>query len=147
MNKTEDEALRRLTSLCARRELCSPDIRKKMRLWGLYPEAQDRVLAYLVDNRFVDDLRYARAFVDEKIRLYKWGPRKIEHALLTKGVDNTTIRTALEEVDTETFVEALRHLLDSKRYTIHPADPQTRAKLVRFALARGFDMETISRCL
>lgn len=148
MTKTEDEALRSLTALCARGERCTGDMTAKMRQWGLDDDAQARIMAYLTDHRFVDDMRFSRAFVAEKIRLNKWGPKKIDQALAAKGVDAATRHAALGEVDPQRYEEALRPLLAAKRMTISAADDyEANGKLIRFALSRGFEMETIRKCI
>lgn len=71
---TEKDALLRLTSLCARGEHCAHEMREKMRRWELTDDEQARVMEYLTDRKFVDDERYARAFVADKIKYGKWKP-------------------------------------------------------------------------
>ena len=86
---TEQQALSRLMALCARSEHSSGEMLQKMRLWGLDEEAQARVMERLTADRYVDDERFTRAFVNDKIRYNQWGRRKIEQALWAKGVDRS----------------------------------------------------------
>ena len=83
---TEQEALLRLSSLCSRSEHSSGEMRDKLRRWGVDSETSERVVARLVSERFVDDERFCRFFVRDKIRFDRWGRRKIEQALYAKGV-------------------------------------------------------------
>ena len=75
--KTEQEAYLQLAAMCAQAEHCEQEMRDKMKRWGIEPDAQDRVVARLVKERYVDNERYARAFVKDKIRYNKWGRRKV----------------------------------------------------------------------
>ena len=81
---TEQEALQKLSALCARAEHSSGEMLEKMRRWQLSEDAHERVLDRLIDEKFVDDERFARLFVREKIRFDRWGRRKIEQALYQK---------------------------------------------------------------
>ena len=145
---TEKEALLRLSALCVRGEHCSYEMEEKMRRWGMDEDARARVLARLVELKFVDDGRYARAFVRDKVKYNKWGRRKVEQALWAKRIDEETRRSALAEVDDEDYLAVLRPLLKARRRTLKAADGyELNRKLVRFALGRGFDYRLIRLCV
>ena len=137
-----------MSALCARAEHSSGEMLEKMRRWQLSEDARERVLDRLIDENFVDDERFARLFVREKIRFDRWGRRKIEQALYAKGVCQDISAAVLDEVDDEEWTEALRPLLDSKRRTVKGAtDYERNGKLIRFAMSRGFGMDIIRRCM
>ena len=111
-------------------------------------EAQARVMQLLVSERYVDDERYARAFVRDKIRYNKWGRRKVEQALWMKQIDDDIRSRALSEVDDEEYLSVLRPLLKQKRRSIKAAsDYELNQKLVKFALGRGFTFDIIRQCI
>jgi regulatory protein len=145
---SEQEALQRLTALCARAEHCAYEMTEKMHRWGIDEAAQARIMAYLTEHRYVDDERYARAFVLDKIRYNHWGRRKVEQALWQKHIDEDIRQRVLGEVDTRVYADMLRPLLQQKRRTTTASSPyELQQKLIRFALGRGFDFETIRQCL
>lgn len=145
---TENDALLRLTALCSQAEHCSYEMTEKMRRWGMDEEAQARVLEYLINHKFVDDGRYARAFVRDKIRYNKWGRRKVEQAMWAKRIDEATRRQALDDVPDEDYLAVLRPLLKARARSIKAADSyEKNRKLVRFALSRGFDYGLIRQCI
>ena len=146
--KTENEAYLTLAALCARAEHCQWEMLEKMRRWELSEEAQARVMARLVEERYVDDERYARAFVNDKVRYNKWGRRKVEQALWQKHIDEGVRQRVLDEVDDETYLAVLRPLLQQKRKATKAAsDYELNQKLVRFALGRGFTYDIIRQCI
>ena len=145
---TEQGAYLQLAQLCARAEHCQHEMLEKMRRWEMSDEAQARVMARLVKERYVDDERYARAFVRDKIRYNKWGRRKVEKALWQKGIDEDIRQRVLGEVDDEEYLSVLRPLLKQKRRSTKAAsDYELNQKLVRFALGRGFTYDVIRQCL
>ena len=145
---TEQEALQKLSALCARAEHSSGEMLEKMRRWQLSEDARERVLDRLIDEKFVDDERFARLFVREKIRFDRWGRRKIEQALYQKGVASSISRRVLDEVDDEAYVAELKKLIAAKRRSVQAeSDYEMRAKLTKYALGRGFDYNVIRQCI
>ena len=145
---TEQGAYLQLAQLCAQSEHCQYDMLEKMRRWEMSDEAQARVMQRLISERYVDDERYARAFVKDKIRYNKWGRRKVEQALWQKHIDKDIQQQVLDEVDNEEYLSVLRTLLKQKRKTTKAEnDYELNQKLVRFALSRGFTYDIIRQCL
>ena len=146
--KTEQEAYLTLASLCANAEHCQWEMTEKMRRWELSDEAQARVMERLVKERYVDDERYARAFVKDKVHYNKWGRRKVEQALWQKHIDETVRQQVLDEVDDDEYIHILRPLLQQKRRsTKASSDYELNTKLIRFAISRGFTMDIIKKCV
>ena len=145
---TEQEALQKLSALCARAEHSSGEMLEKMRRWQLSEDARERVLDRLIDEKFVDDERFARLFVREKIRFDRWGRRKIEQALYQKGVASDISHRVLDEVDDEAYVAELKKLIAAKRRSVQAeSDYEMRAKLTKYALGRGFGYHVIRQCI
>mgnify|MGYP002623802759 CR=1 FL=1 len=145
---TEQEAYLRLAALCARSEHCSYEMTEKMRRWELSEEACERVLRRLVQERYVDDSRYARAFVRDKVRYSKWGRRKVEQALWQKRVGEEIRRQALDEVGDEDYLSALRPLLRQRRKALKTASEyEASRRLAQYALSRGYTYDIIRQCL
>ena len=146
--KTEQEAYLTLASLCANAEHCQWEMREKMRRWELTEEAQTRILNRLVSERYIDDVRFARAFVKDKVKYNKWGRRKVEQALWQKHIDEDIRQQVLDEIADEDYVLVLRPMLQQKRKSIKAnSDYELNGKLIRFAVSRGFTMDIIKQCI
>ena len=145
---TEQEAYLQLAALCAQAEHCQQEMRDKMRRWGLDETVQNRIIDRLIKERYVDDERYARAFVKDKIRYNKWGRRKVQQALWMKRIDADIQQRVLDEIDAKEYLDVLRPLLKQKRKSIKAeSDYELNQKLLRFALGRGFGFDIIRQCL
>ena len=146
--KTEQEAYLSLAALCAQAEHCQWEMLEKMRRWELSDEAQARVMERLMKERYVDDERYAHAFVKDKVRYNKWGRRKVEQALWQKHIGDSVRQQVLDEVDDDEYISILRPLLQQKRRSTKAAsDYELNQKLIRFAVSRGFTMDIIKQCI
>ncbi len=145
---TEQEAYLQLAALCAQAEHCQQEMRDKMKRWEIDETVQNRIIARLVKERYIDDERYARAFVKDKIRYNKWGRRKVQQALWQKRIDDDIQRHVLDEIDEKEYLDVLRPLLKQKRKTIKAqSDYELNHKLMRFALSRGFTFDIIRQCI
>ena len=145
---TEQEAYLQLAAICAQAEHCQQEMRDKMKRWEMAPEVQERVIARLIKERYIDDERYARAFVKDKIRYNKWGRRKVQQGLWMKHIDDDIQQRVLSEVDDAEYLAVLKPLLKQKATSIKAEnDYELTQKLVRFALGRGFTYDIIRQCL
>ena len=147
-SKSAEQALQSLMRECARTERSSGDALRLMKRWGLSDEDAAKVLARLQAERFIDDSRYAEAFVRDKLNLSGWGAYKIKMALRTKGVSKDIIEEVvapmLAETDmTERLEEIMRRRMRTLKYS---SSYDAKTKLIRFAASRGYDMEQAIEC-
>ena len=142
---TPSEALDRLAEACSRDEHCSGELRRKLALWGIGAADAVAIIAKLTEARYVDDARFARAYVREKVQLGYWGRRKVRLALMQKRVPAGLIDEALEQIEPEAYLESLRHVLAAKRRTLSEPDSyEGRTRLFRYAVSRGFEPDLIA---
>lgn len=143
----EQKSLARLQRLCSKAEYCRADIRRKaLKDMEGDADAAGRILASLVEDRYVDDARYAVAFAREKANIQGWGPIKIRFQLRAKGVSEEDISAALQEVEPEKADDKLDRLLAVKARTLE-GDPQKRLKLLKFGLSRGYAYDAVEASL
>ena len=143
MEEKAKQVLDALETLCAKREYCVSDIRRKaLERLGYDAPAAEEVVSALLEQGFVDDFRYAAAYAREKSALSGWGPVKIRSTLLGRGVGREAVLAALEEIDPDKASAKLEKVLSAKWHSLCD-DPQGRLKLIRFALSRGYDYEPV----
>ena len=149
MNSDPDpkKLLERYERQCARMEYCSSDIRRKaLKALGGDADAAEKIVASLVKDGFVDDRRYAGAFVREKSALQGWGEAKLRFMLAGKGISRDVIADALTEIDVEKASAKLLKLLQAKARTLE-GDPAFRLKLLKFGLSRGYAYDDVDAAI
>jgi len=135
---TEEQIYNRMMALCSRREYCKGDIAAKIAALSENVDA-GAMIEKLCAEKFIDDSRYAAAFVRDKSRLQGWGGIKIRYALQKKGIDKETIAEAMSQIDENQQMERLTKLMKAKALTLKvTAAEDRRARLIRFAVSRGF---------
>lgn len=132
-----------MRALCSRREYCRRDVLKKVMtaLDGDSAKAE-AVVQKLVEEKYVDDRRYAAAFARDKSAISGWGQAKIKYMLAAKGVDRDIISEALGEIDDKRADDRLQKLMENKARSLKD-DPQRRMKLLRFGVGRGYGYEEV----
>jgi regulatory protein len=139
--------LNSMMAYCSRSEHCVFDVMEKLSAAAVSEDDANEIVQELIRLGYIDELRYARAFVNDKFRFNKWGKIKIAHVLRQKKVASNVIQEALDTIDDEAYNQVLMQLIESKKKTTKATATQQRAAVMRFALSRGFEYETIMRLL
>src|SRR5512145_455765 len=112
-------ALVKLQEICSRQEKAPADVMTLLKKWGVAPEKQDEILEKLKAERFIDENRYASAFVKDKIRFDHWGTVKIRFHLNHKGISPGITDKVLKEIDKQEYRQMVSRELDKKRKTLN----------------------------
>jgi regulatory protein len=133
-------ALEKAMAQCSRREYCSDDIRNKLSLWGVDNDDIGKILRILISDNFINESRYATAFVRDKFKYNKWGKVKISAHLRGKKVPQDIISSALESIDNDLYIKLLRELIEAHRKSVKAKNQyDLKAKLLRYGLSKGFE--------
>jgi regulatory protein len=125
---------------CSRREFCIDDIRGKLTLWGLGKTDADKIIKTLVKENFINEQRYAEAFVKDKFKYNKWGKIKISVHLVAKKLPQDIISSALDSIDNEQYTKVLRGIIEGHRKSVKAKNQyDLKAKLLRYGLSKGFE--------
>jgi len=129
---------------CARSERSVKETRYFLKSIGTKPEDIEDILDQLKKENFLDELRYANSFVNDKYRFNSWGRKKISYQLSAKGIPSHIIQQALEVLDPDEYYEHLKEQLEKKLNSIKGGNSyQKKAKLMRFAASKGYESDLI----
>ena len=143
---TPGEALNKVAAYCTLCERCISEVSAKLTAWDVPYAEQERIIAKLIEEKFIDESRYCRAFVNDKLRFNRWGRIKIIAALRDKRLPQEYISEAIESIDDDNYTEILKDVIAIKRKEFKGKDDfQTRQKLIRHAASRGFEPAIILR--
>ena len=143
-NESYNRALKRAMSLCAGREICLSDIKQKLNAWGVEDQDKQKIINRLIEDKFIDDRRYALAFVKDKFTYNNWGKIQLSAALRIKNIAVESIREALDSIDEEIYRAALKSIITNHRKTLKSKSPyDLKGKLLRYGLSKGFESHLI----
>jgi regulatory protein len=143
-----DEAIARLEAMCARAEHCTFELREKLWQWSIPTAEAEKIIEQLKKTRYVDDARFARAFVNDKVRFARRGRLRIKQALEMKRIDTNIIDEALADIDEELYNLNLAYTIKQKAETLEDlSNYETRMKLLRFAVQRGYEPSLAAKAI
>ena len=146
--KSESEMLSTMAKYCSTAERCVNDIHKRIKTEGLPVEAEKRIIDYLLKEKFIDEKRFCRSFVNDKFKFNHWGRIKICYELKSRNISQDVYYEAIENIDEDEYISVLNDLLKSKKRTTTGRSPQDIfQKLCRFASSRGFETPLIINTL
>ena len=140
-----EDFLLKASYYCSLSEHCIQKVREKLVQWETPKEYIDPIIDKLLEDDYINEERFARAFVKDKFRFNHWGRIKISTHLRALGISSENIATAMQEIGDEEYTKMLDEIVGKKRKTIkNGTDYEIRAKLLRHALSRGFEYEIIA---
>ncbi len=143
-----DQVLDKMAKYCAYQERCVNDVTEKLKNFDLSPKEREGILNYLIDNRFVSDERFVKAFVRGKINQSGWGLNKIRFHLMRKGIAKELIDDALQGTDEEAYRQRLVEVLKTKAKTVKAENEfERKRKLAAYAIQKGFEAPLVWKVL
>ncbi|MGB1307301.1 MAG: regulatory protein RecX [Oceanihabitans sp.] len=139
-----DEAQKKLEFYCSYQERCHQDVVNKLRNMRMIPTAIDLIVVHLISNNFLNEERFAKAFVSGKFRIKKWGKRRLHLELQKKNIHKTLIETALKDIDEDEYLETLNVIAEKKVASLKESNLyKKRKKLVDYLLYRGWESNLV----
>lgn len=132
--------LSKAMALCSKREYCTDDIRNKLRSWGAVETDSEKIISTLIRENFLNETRYASAFVRDKFTYNKWGKVKIAAHLRAKQITPGIITSALNLIDNDLYMRTMKEIISSHRRHMKAKNQfDLKGKLLRFGLSKGFE--------
>ena len=139
-NSLSETLLSKAMALCSQREYCRDDIRTKLRSWGAGETDMEKILSALVRENFLNETRYASAFVRDKFNYNKWRKVKIAAHLRAKQIAPGIITSALNLIDDELYMRNMKEIITAHRRHVKAKNHfDLKGKLLRFGLSKGFE--------
>lgn len=145
---TESEMKTRAEAYCSAAEHCRSEVRAMLERHGAEKPDIERILDYLVREGFIDESRYARAFVHDKVRFARWGRSKIAQALWQKRVPQDVAEKAISSIDEEEYMTALKDVVKSKYRTLKgETEYECKMKTMKSVCTRGYEPALVRKVL
>ena len=141
---TPNQALIKAGSYCAYQERCHEEVRKKLAEWGVYGDDAGNVLLKLIEQNYLNEERFAKAFAGGKFRVKHWGRIKITLELKSRKISEYCIRMAMKEIDNDDYLKTMQHLADEKYHLLNDKNPLVKKnKTAAYVMGKGFEPDLI----
>ncbi len=143
-------ALLKLQQFCVYQDRNHQEVRSKLLKMKIYGDGLEEIMASLIEDDFLNEERFAKAYATGKFRINRWGKIKIKMQLKSKRVSDYCINSGLKEIDDEEYEDGLTSILKKKLQELENKNLnpyQLKSKLYQFAQTRGFESFLISAVL
>ena len=145
---TPGEALNKAAAYCTLCERCISEVSTKLAAWGVPHGEQQKIIGRLQQEGFIDEARYCRAFVNDKVRFNRWGRIKIRAALSEKRLPRELVNEAIDNINEEEYMSALAEVIAAKRRELKGQDDYVaQQKIMRYAAGRGYEPSLIMKAI
>jgi regulatory protein len=146
---SRQEALQKLQHYCAYQERCHQEVRTKLIALGIYGDDLEDIIVALIEENFLNEERFARAYAGGKFRVKKWGKVRIEQELKLRNISPYCIKAAFTEIEVDDYEKTLRYVLEKRLESIDNTLPDfaKRHNLTQYAFQRGFEIDLVQKLL
>lgn len=142
---TEEQAIQKLRQYCAYQERSHSEVKQKLWDLGVWRSEHDAIISSLIDDDYLNEERFAKAFVGGKFRMKEWGRKKIYYGLKEKGIGDYLIKQAMKEIDEEVYRKTLHHLTEKKWQSLKGEHHLVRKKkTMDYLLQKGYEHELVT---
>lgn len=142
---TVDEALKKLENYCAYQDRCHKEVQDKLKEMRMIPEAIDHIIYQLIQDKFLDEERFARSFARGKFRTKKWGKTRIVRELKLREITKYNINLALTEIEETEYLKTFEKLVKKRLKQLKPEKNlyKKKNKLMTYLQYRGWESHLI----
>jgi len=145
---TPSQAKVKIGAFCAYQERCQQEVRDKLYTYGLHAEEVEELISFLIVEGFLNEERFAQAFVGGKFRIKKWGRNKILQELKLRKISPNCIKSGMKEIEPEAYWETLKGLVEKKWDSLSEKDDFVkRQKVTRYLMTRGFELDLVQEAV
>ncbi|MEM1260455.1 MAG: regulatory protein RecX [Bacteroidota bacterium] len=138
------EATKKIEQYCAYQERCHKEVMEKLISFGMIPQVRDHILAYLIQENYLNEERFAKSFARGKFSTKSWGKNRIVNELKYRNISKFNIQSALNEISERDYLAALDALAKKRLYQIKETHPQKiKRKLADYLLYRGWESDLV----
>ncbi len=143
-NTGENETLIKLAAYCAYQERCHKEVLAKLADLGVFGSTAAAILLRLIEDNYVNEERFAKAFAGGKFRVKQWGKQKIIRELKIRDISEYCIQQGLREIEDEDYFKTLKELVQDKYDKVKFTNAlQRKYKTAQYAITRGFESNLV----
>jgi regulatory protein len=137
---TVDEAQKKLENYCAYQERCHKEVKAKLKDMRMIPEAIDKIMVHLIEHNYLNEERFAKAFVRGKFRIKKWGKNRLIRELKFREISKYSIDSAMKEIDLDEYYKTLDELIQKRTTQVTEKNLyKKKKKIADYLLYRGWE--------
>jgi regulatory protein len=140
--------LQKAAGFCAYQERTHAEVRDRLYEWGIRGDEAEEMIVWLIENNYLNEERFAKAYAGGKFRMKQWGRIRIKHELKMRGLSDYCIKVGLAEIDEDDYQDVIKKMINRKANKDDFENPYLKKhKLARYIIGKGFEQNLVWRLL
>lgn len=135
-----NELIKKLEYFCSYQDRCHKEVEQKLQNLTIIPAYKEKIIVHLIENKYIDEERFAKSFTRGKHNYKGWGKNRIIQELKFREISKRNIDIALKEIPEAVYLENFHALAEKNWNAIQERKgPKKNKKFVDFLLRKGYE--------
>ena len=143
LSKDEKLILEKMRSYCMYQERCIQEVKKKLTRLQVVPKTKSKIINHLIDDDYLNEVRFTKSFIQGKLRIKKWGRIKLNYELKIRGVKKFIIDEEINKISKEDYYDYFNEFSNNKIKTLKGSKEQKKRSFINYFKYRGWENNLI----
>ncbi|MFL2608133.1 MAG: regulatory protein RecX [Flavobacteriaceae bacterium] len=143
LSKDEKVILEKMRSYCMYQERCIKEVKKKLTRLQVIPKTKSKVINHLIDNDYLNEVRFTKSFIQGKLRIKKWGKIKLNYELRIRGVKKFIIDEEINKISKDDYYDYFNEFSNNKIKILKGSKDQKKRSFINYFTYRGWENNLI----
>ena len=143
LSKDEKVILEKMRSYCMYQERCILEVKKKLTRLHVVPKSKSKIINHLIDDDYLNEVRFTKSFIQGKLRIKKWGRIKLNYELSIRGIKKFIIDEEINKISKEDYYQYFNEFSNNKIKTLTGSKEQKKRSFVNYFTYRGWENNLI----
>lgn len=143
LSKDEKVILEKMRSYCMYQDRCIQEVKKKLTRLQVDPKTKSKIINHLIDDDYLNEVRFTKSFIQGKLRIKKWGRIKLNYELKKRNVTKFIIDQEINKISKEDYCQYFNEFSNNKIKTLKGSKEQKKRSFVNFFTYRGWEINLI----
>ena len=143
LSKDEKVILEKMRSYCMYQERSIQEVKKKLTCLQVISKTKSKIINHLIDNDYLNEVRFAKSFIQGKLRIKKWGRIKLNYELRTRGVKKFIIDEQINKISNDDYYDYFNEFSNNKINILKGSKDQKKRSFINYFTYRGWENNLI----
>jgi len=143
LSKDEKVILEKMRSYCMYQERSIQEVKKKLTCLQVISKTKSKIINHLIDDDYLNEVRFAKSFIQGKLRIKKWGRIKLNYELRTRGVKKFIIDEQINKISNDDYYDYFNEFSNNKIKILKGSKDQKKRSFINYFTYRGWENNLI----
>ena len=143
LSKDEKVILEKMRSYCMYQERSVQEVKKKLTCLQVISKTKSKIINHLIDDDYLNEVRFAKSFIQGKLRIKKWGRIKLNYELRIRGVKKFIIDEQINKISNDDYYDYFNEFSNNKIKILKGSKDEKKRSFINYFTYRGWENNLI----